>query len=244
MHKELLQSILPEHINRRQIMRTHSGTTNKERITIWLIDDSPEYVETFSYLIEHVSRFEIKRVFPRLEECLDYLEMPFATIPDIVLLDHWLQGGINGIDGLVKLKSALPNTPVLMLTNHEDSELVAQAITKGASGYLTKDQLLDETTEAIFQALRGAFYMPPTVAQQLLGLFKEDKKNQDKFGLTDREIEVLQALAEGLKQKEIAEELSIAPKTVENHLRNIYGKLHVNSGIEAVVKALRGGIIK
>lgn len=214
-----------------------------KNIDIWLIEDSPEYANSLEFLIRNLSGIQISNVYATLEEGISAAQTPFTILPDVVLLDHVLNGGQNGVDGLRLLKNTMPQTPILMLTSLDDTDLMAQSLANGASGYLLKSLHLDEIVHAIHQATRGGVYMPPGVAHKILGLFRK-VDNGDKYKLTTREAEVLQQLARGLKQKEIADTLNISAKTVNNHLRQIYDKLHVNSGLEAVAKAYEEGLVK
>ncbi|MEM7297849.1 MAG: response regulator transcription factor [Bacteroidota bacterium] len=212
-------------------------------IQIWLIEDSKEYTHMLSYLIKNISGLAFQKTFLSVELCFEEIKMPFAVLPDLVLLDHQIRGGVDGIDGLKTLKELLPNTPIVILTSHDDAQLIFKAISNGASGYLLKDVLLDELVLAVRQSLRVGFYMPPGVAHLMLSLFQSKEKEANSYGLTPREKEVLLKLSTGLQQREIADELNIAPKTVDNHLQSIYQKMHVNSGIAAVAKAFGEGLL-
>jgi DNA-binding NarL/FixJ family response regulator len=129
-----------------------------------------------------------------------------------------------------------------MLTIRDDAETIYAALRAGASGYLIKNDQVDQIVAAIREAAQGGTLMPAPVARKVLGFFQQQESKPD-YGLTEREMEVLQEMTEGYVQKEIADRLFISPSTVNTHIQHIYEKLHVHSGIEAVAKALRERLV-
>ena len=133
-----------------------------------------------------------------------------------------------------------------MLTVYEESEFVFDALCAGACGYLVKKTPPARLLEAIKDANDGGSPMSSRIARQVITAFKEGKNiatDTDNYGLSDREISVLNLLSDGYNYQEIAETLFIAVDTVRHHIRNIYKKLHVHSQSEAVAKAIRKKII-
>lgn len=163
-------------------------------------------------------------------------EIPEAR-PDLVLLDIVLPRS-SGIELIPKLKTALPNVPIAMLTVVEDSEQICRAIRARACGYILKRDRINliEGIEVILAG--GAPLMSPSVARKLWELEEErgDLLSPERQGLTPREWEVFTLAARGKLKKEIAAELEIALDTVRNHYRSIYEKLGARSVIEAVMK--------
>jgi DNA-binding NarL/FixJ family response regulator len=177
-------------------------------------------------------------------ECADAAqavrEVPPAR-PDLVLLDLLLPG-FSGIDVLPRLKSALPETPIVMLTVVDSPEDIVRALEAGAGGYILKGGSSAELVASVEDILAGGATMSPAVARRLVEWFqrRQAASGSDAFGLTAREWEVLRLAARGRQHAEISLALNIAVNTVKNHFRNIYDKLGVGSLTDAVIK-LRGG---
>jgi two-component system NarL family response regulator len=164
--------------------------------------------------------------------------------PDVVLMDVRMPGG-SGIDATRKIREAHPGTRVVMLTVSEDESDLFEAVRAGANGYLLKEVSIDEVAAAVRAVARGHSLVSPSMASKLLAEFNrlaaraDARQRTDSASLTDRELEVLRLIADGLTNREIAHELYIAENTVKNHVRNILEKLHLHSRMEAVVFAMR-----
>ena len=147
--------------------------------------------------------------------------------------------GMNGIAGIRQIKACAPGIHVIMLTVYDEHEKVLN-ICVGASGYLLKNSSEETITAAIQEVLRGGAPMNPRVARLVLDMFTRMAPAPAKdYGLSEREKQILELMVKGMIKKEIADQLSISYHTVDNHLRNIYGKLHVNTRGGAVAKAVR-----
>jgi DNA-binding NarL/FixJ family response regulator len=167
-----------------------------------------------------------------------------ANRPDVVLMDINLPGML-GTDCVRELKTLTPNLPVLMLTVYEDSEQIFKSLMSGATGYLLKRTPKDKLLEAIREVDAGGAPMSRQIARRVVQFFQkvnelptDRQKPNVVVSLTEREKEVLAALAKGYAYKEIAGQLNISFETVRTHLRTIYEKLHVHSRTEAVLKYL------
>jgi DNA-binding NarL/FixJ family response regulator len=220
-------------------------------LAVWLVEDDRLYRDTMTALLNRSARMHCPQAFASTEALLQMLHdcAPAAGeneepngLPDILLLDIHLPGQ-TGIDALPAIRAASPATAVVMLTVAEDSALIFDAFRSGASGYLLKDAPLEDILEAIRQAAAGGTLMPPAVAEHVLAYFRNPSPPAPEYGLTPRERDVLQLLTEGLSQRGIAECLHVSPHTVNTHVQHLYEKLHVNSGIEAVVKAVRERLV-
>jgi DNA-binding NarL/FixJ family response regulator len=164
-------------------------------------------------------------------------EIPDAK-PDVVLMDINLPDG-SGIELVAKLKPLHPQMEFVMLTTYDDTDLIFNALRAGASGYLLKRAAADELLSAIVEVRQGGSPMTSEIARRVITHFhKIPQPASEVDTLSKREREILDLLAEGLPYKLIADRLEISPNTVHNHLRRIYGKLHVQSRTEAVVKFL------
>jgi DNA-binding NarL/FixJ family response regulator len=145
--------------------------------------------------------------------------------------------GETGIQGVSMVKETRPQTAVIMYTVFEDEEKLFQCLCAGANGYLLKKTEPEKIFEAIREVMQGGAPMSPTIAKKVIESFQPAKSSQQ-YHLTERELEVLQLLTKGHSTKVIADKLDIAFNTVRSHLKNIYAKLHVNCGKEAIAKVL------
>ena len=163
--------------------------------------------------------------------------------PDIVLMDLSMPG-MGGVSATRKILSLLPRTRVLILTVHTDDVHVFQGIKAGAQGYILKDCTPEELARAIHTVHAGETIMSQDIAKKMLTTFESIRSNTEITpGLTERELEVIKALAQGKSNKEIARALDISEKTVRNHTSNIYNKLHIFDRTQAVIYAIRQGIV-
>jgi DNA-binding NarL/FixJ family response regulator len=163
--------------------------------------------------------------------------------PDVVLMDLSMPG-IGGLSATRKILSLLPRTRVLILTVHTDDAHVFQGIKAGARGYILKDCTPEELTRAIRTVHAGETIMAQDIARKTLTTFESIRSNTELTpNLTERELEVIKALAQGKSNKEIAQTLGISEKTVRNHASNIYNKLHIFDRTQAVIYAIRRGIV-
>lgn len=163
------------------------------------------------------------------------LQLAMQLRPDLVIMDISMPG-VGGIEALEQLQKRLPETKVLMLTLHEDESFLRKAIQAGAAGYVTKRAVESELTNAIQTVIRGDIYIHPAMTRTLLkGITPEPSaKRKNQNTLTQREMEVLRLLARGYTNNQIAERLSISPRTVEGHRANLMGKLELRSRMELV----------
>jgi DNA-binding NarL/FixJ family response regulator len=188
---------------------------------IKLLRHSPEIVCLGAYS----SAEEAEREIPRM-------------LPDVVIMDVNLPAA-SGVECVGKLKHAHPQLQFVMLTTYDDNEVVFNALRAGASGYLLKRSAAEELTEAITEVHRGGSPMSAQIARKVVSHFYQIRQPvREAEQLTAREKEILSLLAKGLAYKQIADQLCISPSTVHGHLHKIYGKMHVQSRTEAVVKFL------
>jgi DNA-binding NarL/FixJ family response regulator len=164
--------------------------------------------------------------------------------PDVVVMDLSLPG-MSGIEAIRELSSVAPQTRVLVLTISGDESDVTEAILAGACGYLLKDAAIDEIITGIHAASAGESLISQKIAGRLLDRLRS--RSADPYGelpeLSEREVEVLRRVAEGMDNVEIGQALFISPNTVKNHISNILAKLQIENRIQAAVYAVRRGIV-
>jgi len=170
------------------------------------------------------------------------VKVALAAKPDVVLMDVSMPN-TDGIEATKRLVSADARQRVVMLTMHVDREVIDRAIKAGAVGYLTKDAAISEVIEAIRLAANGDRPMSPRLAAALLNEARKGPVESEPI-ISTREEEVLQLVADGLGTTEIAEKLFISQKTVKNHLASIYEKLNARDRTQAVLMAVKMGIVK
>ena len=165
--------------------------------------------------------------------------------PDVILMDVTMPE-MDGVEACRQVRLDLPGTQVVMLTMHADQEVLASAIRAGASGYLVKDCSTEEIASAVRMAASGETALSPQLAASMLNeVRKWDKAAaaEEERVVTKREEEVLQLIADGCSTPEVAAKLYISQKTVKNHLASIYQKLDARDRTQAVLQAVRMGIV-
>lgn len=174
------------------------------------------------------------------------LELASTLNPDLVLMDLSMPNQ-GGIETTRRLKEVLPNIRVLILTVHEDETLLRSAIQAGASGYVIKRAVEDELIAAIRAISQGDMYIHPAMTRALLKdltpASSPERKTQLEPTLTKREIEILHLIARGHTNSQIAQILSLSPRTVEGHRANLMGKLNLHSRVELVEFAEQHGLL-
>lgn len=222
-----------------------------DKIRVFLVDDQVFFLEGLKRVLEKEKDIEI------VGQSLDgrsAISKIAEVLPDIVLMDITLPN-MDGIEATRLIKKQNPGVDIIMLTVSDDPQSVFPAIKAGAMGYLLKDETPQELIKAIRAVYTGEALLSSRIASILLKEFKtlfEKKEEKVKTSLngniydnlTNREIEVLTLVANGMSNKEIARELIITERTVKNHISNIFQKLHVNDRTQAVVIALQQNLIQ
>jgi DNA-binding NarL/FixJ family response regulator len=184
------------------------------------------------------------QVVAQAADGLETVTKAIATRPDIVVTDIAMPR-LNGIEVVRRLREALPEVRVLVLTMHQEDEYVLQAVRAGAAGYLVKDSAAEELIAAVRSLQAGRGYFGPQAAKALADQLQHPGRQvDDPYGrLTAREREVFHLIVEGLTTKEIARKLDISAKTAENHRARVLDKLDVRNTAELVRYALRKGLL-
>ena len=208
-------------------------------IQVAIVDDQPLFSEGLGRVVEAQPGMEIVGVAHDGESGV---RMCRELKPDVVLMDINMPV-MNGVEATRSIRSLLPDTKVLILTVNSDDAYVFQGIKAGATGYLLKDCTPEDLSRAIKTVHAGDTIIAPEIARKMLLAFEEAKEEPSAPHLTERELEIITALAHGRANKQIARELSISEKTVRNHISNIYKKLHVYDKLGAVLYAIREGLV-
>ena len=204
--------------------------------SVWLVEDNERFRANIKDLIDETEGLTCEFSAPSCEDALTRLQTEAA--PDILLMDIGLPG-MDGIEGIVRVKLLAPSIQVIMLTAFDDSDKIFRAICAGASGYLLKSVRPDEIIRSLTDILKGGAPMSGQIARKVLEMFTEMGAPRGNYEITRMEREILQRLVEGCPNKEIARDLGISFHTVDTHLRNIYTELQVHSRSAAVAKALK-----
>ncbi len=185
--------------------------------------------------------FDDYHVVGEAEDGLEAVSQVRDKFPDLVLLDLNMPR-MNGIDAIHKIKEISPKIKVIILTIHDDEEYVYRVTSAGAEGFIQKDITSGELQEALDEVMNGGTVFPRTLEPES----EEDEESETpdyRELLSDREYEVLTLLARGMSNRRIAEELYISEKTVKNHVSNVLRKLDVNDRTQAVITALKKGLV-
>ena len=173
-------------------------------------------------------------------------DLAASAVPDVVLMDVRMPKQ-SGIEACSTIKDVAPNARIIMLTVSDEEADLYDAVKNGASGYLLKDSSIDEVAQAVRLVADGQSLISPSMAIKLLDEFKQmsrsDRQQVPTPRLTDRELEVLRFVAQGLNNREIAKQLFISENTVKNHVRNILEKLQLHSRTEAALYAVRENLV-
>ena len=223
---------------------TEKGTD--ERLRVLIVDDHALFRRGLQMVLRQEEDIEVVGEAGDGHEAVDRAQ---ELMPDVVLMDVRMPGQ-SGIKATEQIKDLLPHAKILMLTISDEEADLYDAIKAGASGYLLKEISIDEVADAVLSVSSGQSRISPSMASKLLTEFAAMSKRADErhqlpaVRLTEREMEVLKLVAQGMNNRDIAKELFIAENTVKNHIRNILEKLHLHSRMEAVVYAVREKLLE
>lgn len=226
------------------VTRTRAVRGGVQRIRLLVVDDHTLLRQALRSLLEAQPNLEV------VGEAIngrDAVEIAEQMMPDVVLMDM-VMPGLNGIEATRQIIKRSPGTRVLILTAYLEDERLLQSLRAGASGYVVKNSDLDELLLAIQSVHRGNTYFSSAVSEELAvnEVLLQSKQPDGKTGydlLTNREREVLQLIAEGLSNQQIADVLVISVKTVEAHRSHIMTKLHAKHRTDLIRYAIRRGLI-
>jgi DNA-binding NarL/FixJ family response regulator len=206
---------------------------------ILIFEDNQMLRQSLKVLLDGVDGYHVCGDY---ENCTGAAAIVDEHRPDVVIMDIDMPG-VNGINGLQIIKERRPQTYIIMHTVFEDEEQLFQCLCYGANGYILKNTSFVNLLEAIDNVLHGGAPLSPSIAKKILRSFQPLSSSRLQYNLSEREKEILKYLVKGYSYKMIAASCYISVDTVRGHIRNIYTKLHVNCGREAVVIALRDKIV-
>ena len=211
-----------------------------EKISVLIVDDHPVVRQGLRTFLELQEDLEILGEAGDGAEAVAQVE---KLLPDVVLMDLMMPG-VDGIEATRRIRAVSPSSKVIALTSFTDDEMVFPAVKAGAAGYLLKDVRPQDLADAIRTVHRGEALLHPMIAAKLMRDVAQDKPKGVGQGLTERELEVLQHIARGMSNKEIAAALVLSEKTVKTHVSNILQKLHLADRTQAALYAVKEGLAK
>jgi NarL family two-component system response regulator LiaR len=209
-------------------------------ISILIVDDHEVVRNGIRAYLETLPKFNVVGEAASGEEAI---KMAGELIPDVVLMDL-VMPGMDGIETTREVKKISPRTQIVVLTSYHEDEQIFPALKAGAISYVLKDMKMDKLAEAIQSAIRGEVTLHPLVATRVLRNLRGESNGESFYAeLTERELEVLKFIANGLSNSQIADQLVISTNTVKGHVSNILSKLHLADRTQVAVYAWQKGIV-
>ncbi len=202
-------------------------------IKVAIVDDNAGIADSLEEIIQSFEGFSVEF---KAVNGIDLLEKLSIAVPDVLIMDIQMPL-MNGIEAVKAVREKHPSIKIIMHTVVSKDEQILESIMLGANGYLLKNEPPQKLIDAISDVVNGAAPITPSIAQKLIGYLnfsKTKSQTSTTYNLSERELEILELISEGLSYKMVANKLFISVKTVGKHIENIYTKLHVNSKIEAV----------
>jgi len=208
---------------------------------IMVVDDQNLFRSGLVRLLEADPRVQ---VVGQAVDGLDVIKKVTSLKPDVILMDLKMPN-LDGIEATRRVVAEHPEVKILILTTFDTDSYVLQALRAGASGYVLKDAQIDSIVSSILAVISGERVMASAVANRVIDMLSGNSTQKEFYdGLTAREVEILKLIAMGQANKQIARRLDISKKTVRNHVSNMYEKLHINDRSQAVLYAVRKGLVE
>ncbi len=213
--------------------------------TVLIVDDHPLFRAGLKSIIANCSEFE---VIGEAANGREGIEKTKELKPNMVVMDLSLPDQ-NGIDVTRKIKNILPETRIMILSMHSKIDYITEAFQVGATGYVVKESASERLVDCLKAISKDEYFLDTSISHKVVKSLMESDKKEAKITdagydtLTPREQQIMRLLADGISAKDIAKELFISPKTVENHRTNIMNKLDLHSAMELVRYAARLGLI-
>ncbi|HKA09107.1 MAG TPA: response regulator transcription factor [Candidatus Dormibacteraeota bacterium] len=214
---------------------------NTQTVRVLIADDQTLFRVGLARLLEEDPRVEI---VGQAGDGAEAVKLAGSVAPDVILMDLKMPN-LDGIEATRQVLAKYPSVKVLLLTTFEADNHVIQALKAGASGYILKDSRPDSIVSSLLAVMAGERVMASAVANRVLEMLTGTTTPKEFYdGLTGREIEILKLLAGGMANKQIAYKLKISEKTVRNHVSNMYEKLNIYDRSQAVLYAVRKGLVE
>lgn len=214
---------------------------NTQTVRVLIADDQTLFRVGLARLLEEDPRVDI---VGQAGDGVEAVKLAGSLKPDVVLMDLKMPN-VDGIEATRQILANHPDVKVLLLTTFEADNHVIQALKAGASGYILKDSRPDSIVSSLLAVMAGERVMASAVANRVLEMLTGTTTPKEFYdGLTGREIEILKLLAGGMANKQIAYKLKISEKTVRNHVSNMYEKLNIYDRSQAVLYAVRKGLVE
>jgi len=214
-----------------------------EKIKILIVEDHEVVIKGIKTLLEPYEELEITGYALDADEAQRKIE---HLMPDVIIMDINLPE-VSGIELTKIITENYPDVKVVYYTSHVDEDLITQGFEAGAFGYVPKNFSTEELIEAIHMVHQGQKFMKGIVSEKFLSSYlksEKEKKMKENVPLSERELEVLKFLSQGMSNKQIADKLFISIRTVETHKHNLMKKLNIFSTAELVIYAIQNSIIK
>ncbi|WP_395751526.1 response regulator [Prosthecobacter sp.] len=209
-------------------------------IQLWIIEDHKTYGERLARALNRLDGISCTQRFTACEDA--FAALTTEPAPQVLLLDVGLPG-MNGIEGIARLRQLAPEVAIVILTVFEEDDKIFRAICAGAAGYLLKTSSTEDIAAAIRSAAAGGSPINPHIARRVLEMFSKANTPQKDYGLTPRELEILKLLVDGSTIKDAAAQLGIGYYTADEYIRSVYVKLQVRSRGSAIAKAVKEGLV-
>lgn len=220
-------------------------TAPAEKIKLLLVEDHHITRTGLRLALEQEAKFE---VVAEAADGVSAVKMALELVPDVILMDIGLPE-MNGIDASRAIKAKLPNCRIIMVTSHDMQSDIVSALAADCDGYCLKDIRGEQLSRAIFSVYNGAIWLDPSIAKKMIKVYVEQPAVRSTGAgsgstlLSERELEVLSCVVDGLTNQEIAVKLTVSPETIKTHMRHIMEKLSVSDRTQAAVRALRDGLL-
>lgn len=208
-------------------------------INLFIIEDDKTTRESLVEYIKFYPQINLVAALRSAEEGLLYLRRPTNDKPDILILDIGLPG-MTGIESIPAIRKCCPDLDIMMFTTYEEEDKIFKALRSGACSYISKRTPLDIIMDSIQTVYDGGSYMSPVIARKIAESYH--KKDKVSYNLTDRQMQIVKGLVDGLSYQRIADQLNISIGTVRTHIKNIYKSMEVNSSLELVNKFHSGEV--
>lgn len=218
-------------INRGVTFNLLTNHSQMEVIKIGIVEDDKLIRNSLQSCVDLVPNMVLAFADGSVESAIDTIQSETFNGVDVILQDIGLPG-MDGIQGLPHIKKLLPNVDIIMLTTYDETDKIFAALCNGARSYISKKTSLKVIMDAICTVHRGGAYMSPSIARKVVEHLGSSKPKKIDERLTDRQMEIVVALSEGLSYKMVADKHGLSIDTIRSHIKKIYKILEVNSKIE------------